>query len=138
MNAALLISACTFALQLGLGALLVGVARAPGRRAAGVFALLSFSAAAFSLGNVLTILDPMGGDVRDLGSRLKYCAAGLHVCGWLTYAHGSSEARWRHLPEAVRWLIVLSAVAGGTCLLTGWHAVRGQLSWVEVPWARAT
>ena len=121
-----------------MGALLVGVAREPGWRAARVFALLSFSAAAFSLGNILTAVDPMGGAVRDAGSRLKYFAAALHVCGWFAYAYGMSDSRWRVIPERVRWMMVATGAVGLTCLATGWHAEPGELSWVEIPWAHVT
>ncbi len=133
-----MLSTSAFAIQLGLGALLLGIARAPWWRVARVFALLSFSAAAFSLGNILTLGDPAGGVVRDIGSRLKYCAAGLHVCGWLVYAYAGSQPRWLEISSRIRALIVSVAIVGIVCLLTGWHADRTQWSWVDVPWAHVT
>lgn len=138
VNAALMLSTSAFALQLGLGALLLGVARAQWWREARIFALLSFSAAAFSLGNLLTLSDVNAGVVRDLRSRLKYGAAGLHVCGWLVYAYAGTGARWLDVPRRIRALVVFVGAIGVTCVLTGWHADRAQWSWVEVPWAHVT
>ncbi|MEO7967065.1 MAG: HAMP domain-containing sensor histidine kinase [Gemmatimonadaceae bacterium] len=135
MNAALMLSTSAFALQLGLGVLLLGVARAPRWRVARLFAILSFSAALFSLGNILTLSDPTAGVLRDMGSRLKYFAAGLHVCGWLIYTHAGTEPTWPDLSPNIRSLIVTVATLGVMCLLTGWHSDRTQWSWVDVPWA---
>lgn len=112
MNAAFVISACVAVLQIGIGALLFTVSLAPGWRGVRAFALVAFSAAAYSATNLAASYWPLADSVRLLAGQLSYLVAGIFVSACLVSAYGGESASVRSVP---RWCKVLVAIllAGG-------------------------
>ncbi len=79
MNTAVLVSACVAVLQVDIGALLLFVSRAPNWRGARIFAVIAFSAAGYSAGNITWAYFPMSDATRVIGARVSYCMAGVFV-----------------------------------------------------------
>lgn len=135
MNTAVILSACVAVLHAGLGVLLLAVSRAPGWRAARVFAVIAFSAAGYSLGNIAASYASLPDAVRLVGSRFNFLTAGIFVAAWILYAYGGRSTSVRRLP---RWAMVLAAL----CLLGGLIGVTTDLLFVpqqftnvDVPWS---
>ncbi|MBK6488423.1 MAG: HAMP domain-containing histidine kinase [Gemmatimonadetes bacterium] len=123
MNTAVVLSACVAVLHAGLGVLLLAVSRAPGWRAARVFAVIAFSAAGYSVGNISLSYASLPDAVRLAGVRFNFLMAGIFVAAWILYAFGGRSTSVRGLP---RWASMLA----GLCLLGGVIGVTSDLLFV--------
>ena len=135
MNAAAIISLCAAALQLGMGLLLVGLARAPGWRAARTFALIALTASAYSAADLWFAM-PQASDAAVLwASRANYLMGSLHAVAWLLYIFGGPSASARAMPRPAQILALVLTVCGVGILVTGAQIVPGQWTDVTVEWA---
>lgn len=135
MNAALVLSVCVAVLQVGIGVLLLAVARAPGWQSARVFAVIALSAAVYSASNVTSTYFPLPDAVRLMGSQLSFVAAAIFVTGWLVNAFGDGTGSLRSLPRWARGLALLTLAFGVLAVISPWLFVPGGFTDVEVPWA---
>lgn len=136
MNAAAIISLCAAALQLGMGLLLVGLARAPGWRAARTFALIALTAFAYSAADVFFALPSVGESTLLWASRANFLMASLHAAAWLLYTFGGPTASARHMPLAAKILAGILAVVGLFIFATGAQTLPGVWTDVDVAWAK--
>lgn len=143
MNAAAIISLCAAALQLGMGLLLVGLARAPGWRAARTFALIALTAFAYSATDVVFALPSIDDAIVLWASRANFFVASLHAAAWLLYAFGGPTASARRMPLPAKYLAAGLVLGGAIVFAVGPHAIgpSGQaLGWkdIDVEWAGVT
>lgn len=112
MNAAFVISTCVAVLQVGIGALLLTVSLAPGWRSARAYAVVAFTAAAYSLTNLGASYWPLADSTRLIFSQGSYLVAGIFVSACLVSAYGGDSTGARPIPRWCKGLIVL-LLAGG-------------------------
>jgi signal transduction histidine kinase len=131
-NAAV-IPALAAVLQLAMGVVMWGMARAPGWQRGRVFALLAFSCAAYSGVNIITAVPSSPPGLIDASIRANLFLGALHVTLWLRYAFGGDSAAWSAMPPWARAWTVL--VIGSSVLLPalGWHKEDGRFVTIEVP-----
>ncbi|MBC8090125.1 MAG: response regulator [Phycisphaerae bacterium] len=135
MSISAIISLCAAALQLGMGLLLVGLARAPGWRVARTFALIALTAAVYSFGDIFFALPTASDETVLWASRLNYCFGSLHGVAWLAYTFGGPTASPRRMPVAAKALAIFLTVVALFILLTGAHVIPGQWQDLRVDWA---
>lgn len=135
MSIAAIISLCAAALQLGMGLLLVGLARAPGWRAARTLALLALTAAAYSAADIVFALPSASDGAVLLASRVNYFVGALHGVAWLLYTFGGPTASPHRMPRPVKIFAAALTVAAFAILVTGAHTIRGQWQDVHIEWA---
>lgn len=135
MNAAAIISLCAASLQLGMGLLLVGLARAPGWRAARTFALIALTAFAYSAADVFFALPSVNDQIVWWALRANFLVASLHAAAWLLYTFGGPTASARHMPVWTKVLASVLTVCGLFFFVTGPHSRPASWEDVEVVWA---
>lgn len=135
LNAAAVLALCAAVLQLGIGLLLVGLSRAPGWRAARVFALIALTASAYSAANMFFALPTFGDRAVLNASRVNFFAGSLHCAAWLPYTFGGPTASIRRLSAPIKALMAVLIGVGTFILLTGLHYVPGVWSDTSITWA---
>ncbi len=135
MNAAAIFALCNAVLQLGTGLLLVGLARAPGWRAARTFALIALTASAYSAADIFFAMPELGDAPVLWASRLSFFAGSLHCAAWLLYTFGGPTATPRALPSPLKALAGLLTGVGTFILVFGTHELPGVFADTTIPWA---
>lgn len=132
-----LFSACVAVLLSGLGVLLLAVARAPGWHNARVFAVITLSAALYSVGNITASWHPLSDEMRAVGMRTSYFAASVFVAGWLLRAYGNRAQSLLMVPPWVRaWAIALLTL-GLVAVVYPAAYLDGSFTELTVEWAGA-
>jgi len=135
MNAALVLSACVAVLQVGIGVLLLSVARAPGWRSARLFAVIALSAAGYSAANLTSTYFPLSDALRLLGGQFSFLMAAIFVTAWLVNTLGDESGSLRSLPRWGAALALASLSVGVLAVATRWLFVPGGFTEIDVPWA---
>lgn len=135
VSIAAIISLCAAALQLGMGLLLVGLARAPGWRVARSFALIALTAAVYSAADMFFAWPSASDNAILWASRANYCVGALHAVAWLLYTFGGPTASPRQMPPAAKVLAAILTVTALGIFITGAHTIPGQWQDVRVEWA---
>ncbi|MEO7997129.1 MAG: hypothetical protein ABI852_06765, partial [Gemmatimonadaceae bacterium] len=135
VNAAAILSLCAAALQLGMGLLLVGLARAPGWRAARTFALIALTAFAYSAADVFFAMPSASESALLWATRANFFMGSLHAVAWLLYTFGGPTASARGMPLAAKVLATVLAVSGLIIFLFGAPVVPGEWTDVSISWA---
>lgn len=137
MTIPVLLSACVAVLLIGLGVLLLAVARAPGWQNARVFAVISMSAATYSAGNIAAAWFPLSDDLRQAGMRVSFLSASVFAAGWLLRAYGDRSRSFLDVPRGVRgWAMALVA-SGVVAIVNPAPYIDGTFTELTVEWARA-
>jgi len=134
MNTATTVSIVAAAIELVLGVLALGFARAPGWRHLRMFAMVTFSAAAFSAGNVAFSLPGVSDELIFVVGRLNWAAGGLHCAAWILY---SRLQYGDHLRRRERVALVALALVGVAALVPG-VMITDQVEVQTVAWAGVT
>ena len=134
MNAATLLTLTACALELVMGSLALAFASADGWRHFRAFAVIAFSAAAYSLGNsVFASADPPLGLV-ELAGRANLALACLHCAAWVVYVRLQyGEPVGRRDRQAIGSLAAIAAVG----LVPGW-VMSSVMTVQRVRWADVT
>lgn len=135
MSIAAIISLCAAALQLGMGLLLVGLARAPGWRAARTLAMLALTASAYSAADIVFALPSASDQTVLLASRVNYFVGSLHGVAWLLYTFGGATASPHKMPLPVKIFAGTLTVTAIALLITGAQTIPGQWQDVRIEWA---
>lgn len=138
MNAAAVLALCAAMLQLGMGLLLVGLARAPGWRSARTFAMLALTASAYSAANMFFALPSLDDSAVLYASRVNFFAASLHFAAWLLYTFGGPTASARVLPKSLKALALVLVGTGVFILVTGLHYIPGVWADSTIAWANVS
>ena len=134
MNTATTVSIVAAAIELVLGVLALGFARAPGWRHLRMFSLVAFSAAAFSLGNVAFSLEGVSDAVIGVVARVNWATGGLHCATWILYSRLQYGDRLRRRERAA---LVALAVVGTLALIPG-AMVTDRIETQTIAWAGVT
>ena len=134
MNTATTVSIVAAAIELVLGVLALGFARAPGWRHLRLFALVTFSACVFTVGNVAFSLEGVGHEwIRVVGS-INWATGALHCASWILY---SRRQYGDPLRQRERVALVALAVVGAAALVPG-VMLTGRVEVQTVAWAGVT
>jgi signal transduction histidine kinase/CheY-like chemotaxis protein len=131
MNLATVISLVAASLDMFIGALVFGLARAPGWRHFRIFPLIAFSAAAYSLANAaFSHAQAPAAWIAPLG-RLNGATAALNAIAWVVFVRQQNAEPLRMFDRVLVWLL---AALGVAALVP--HVILGD-NIVEqaVPWA---
>ena len=133
MNLATLISLGAALLQLSFGTVFLLISRASGWERGRLFAVIAFSAAAYSMTNMLfTMPELPESTLRSLGP-LNYLFGCIHCAAWLIYAFGVPERPWRGLSRRLKIIVAATVVFGVIAQLPGAINLPGELLVVEIP-----
>src|SRR5688500_9394654 len=134
MNTATTVSIVAAAIELVLGILALGFARAPGWRHLRTFALVAFSACAFSIGNVFFSLAHVSEDLIHVVGRLNWAFGALHWASWILY---SRVQYGDPLRRRERVAMVALALVGALALIPG-VMTTNRVEVQTVGWAGVT
>jgi two-component system NtrC family sensor kinase len=134
MNTATTVSIVAAAIELVLGVLALGFARAPGWRHLRTFALVTFSACAFSVGNVFFSLAHVSEGLIHIVGRLNWAFGAMHCASWILY---SRRQYGDPLRRRERIAMVALAVVGVLALIPG-VMITDRVEVQTVGWAGVT
>jgi signal transduction histidine kinase/CheY-like chemotaxis protein len=134
MNTATTVSIVCAAIELVLGVLALGFARAPGWRHLRMFALVAFSAAAFSFGNIAFSLEGVSAETILVFGRVNWAVGALHCGAWILYSRLQYGDRLRRRERVALFVL---AVLGGLALIPG-VMVTDKVEVQKVAWAHVT
>lgn len=137
MTIPVLLSACVAVLLLGLGVLLLAVARAPGWHNARVFAVIALSAACYSVGNITAAWYPLSDELRLAGMRVSFLSASVFAAGWLLRAFGERSRSMFAVPSWVKGWAIAMVVSGVIAIVYPRPYVDGTFTDLTVEWAHA-
>jgi signal transduction histidine kinase len=132
-----LLSACVAVLLLGLGVLLLAVARAPGWHNVRVFAVVSMSAAVYSASNITSAWFPLADDVRRVGMRVSLLSAAIFAAAWVLRAYGDRSRSLRLLPVWVRGWVIALVSSGVVAVVYPAAYLDPAFTELTVEWAHA-
>jgi signal transduction histidine kinase/CheY-like chemotaxis protein len=134
MNAATLLTLTACALEVVMGSLALAFASAEGWRHFRAFAVIAFSAAAYSLGNSVFASSDPPATLVVIAGRANLAIACLHNIGWIIYVrrqYGEALGRFER-----RTIILLAAIAV-LGVVPGW-AMSDAIAEQRVDWAGVT
>ncbi|MEQ1832758.1 MAG: ATP-binding protein [Candidatus Eisenbacteria bacterium] len=137
MNVALLLALFTATVNLAAAVAHFAISRAPGRASSRTFAWLALSAAAYSIGNIISSESSFPDWAYFLAARGNYAAAGVHILLWYVWVLGGPEARFSHMARPWRVLCAGSLAVVFGFVITGLH-LRPESFHITVPWAHVT
>lgn len=133
MNLAAIVSIVAGALELVMGGLALGFGRAPGWRHFRLFAVVAFTAAAYSAGDALFASGYGSVALVTWVGRLNACLALSHCAAWILYARRQyAEALTRFDRGAVATLGALAALSLVPEVVTTTGAVTETVTWAGV------
>jgi signal transduction histidine kinase/CheY-like chemotaxis protein len=139
MNAATLLTLTACALELVMGSLALAFAKAEGWRHFRVFALIAFTAAAYSLGNAVFASSGPDPGLVVLAARANLAVACAHCAAWIIYVrrqYGEPVLRRdRHALALLATIAVISIVPGMAMVEP---VVQQHMDWAGVTYHVAT
>lgn len=133
MNPATVLSLVAAAIELVMGALALGFGRAPGWTHFRRFAVIAFTAAAYSAGNIVFASDGHSLELIAWVGRINTAIACLHCATWIVFVreqYADPLGRWdRRLIGALLGLAALTLIPGA--VLTS-SSVEQRLDWADV------
>ncbi len=99
MNVALLLALFTATVNLAAAVAHLSISGAPGRASSRTFALIAFSAALYSVGNIIGTEASFPDWASVVAARSNYLMAGVHIVLWYAWVLGGPEARFSAMPK---------------------------------------
>lgn len=136
MNSATFISFGAAILQLGFGTMFLLISRAHGWSRGRLFAVIAYSAAAYSLVDITFTLPIDFDEVGRMLGPLNYLVGAVHCSAWLVYAYGNPDHPWRDLPRSIRVAVAITLGLGVVSVIPGAITAPGIMT-LDVPWLHA-
>lgn len=134
MNVALVLAIFTATVNLSTAAAHFAISRAPGWRSSRAFALIAFTGALYSGGNIVSAAPDLPRWIYVAAAYFNYFAATLHILSWFPWVFGGPESRVSRIPGPLRALTAFALALGVFLLLTRIHLVPEPYE-LPVPWA---
>ncbi len=106
------ISLTAAVLQLAFAATFLVLARAPGWRHARVYALLAFSAACYSMVDIVFTVPGFEAETLRRLTALNYLFGAINCALWLAFAFAHPEQRWHAVPRWIRAVMAVTLALG--------------------------
>jgi PAS domain S-box-containing protein len=135
MNVGAAIALIAAAGNFSAAALQIAISRAPGWRAARLFAALALTAGIYNVLSAVLCIADFSATTYIAAGQFSYFVATAHCVLWVLYAYSDRSGSLTVVPVAVRGLAVFFSVAAAVFAATGW-LLKAQVSVVEIPWAR--
>lgn len=134
----LLMSSATFGLQLAAFLAAVVISRAAGWRRVRVVAVLAFTAALYSLFDLIALIGHASNDPGTSMAAENLVVASMHGVAWLWYSFADREGRWRSVPRWVRVLGPLHVLIAAVLAAFGLSVDPARAVQVVVEWPPIT
>jgi hypothetical protein len=119
--------------NLSMAVLHAAIARAPGWRAARLFASLALTATFYNIFSAVLYSGAFPAAIYVEAGRLAYLVGTLHGVLWLVYAYSDGSGTFDALPAWVRRLAISIVLAAMFFAVTGW-LLRPEISVIDIGW----
>src|SRR5947207_864911 len=134
MDLAVCLAMIAAVVNLGVAALHVALARAPGWRIARLFAAIAATAGLYNLLSAVFSIGGLSDAVYFTASRTIYVVATIHGVLWVLYAWSDGSGSLPGLPKPVRTVVAFMVATAAVLAATGW-LLEPKVELVDIPWA---